>query len=94
MFLAQVTIACLFALRPHEVQPFDQTLQRLERLQAVDVFRAYLAASYGHGSHYGNFQLRAQLGPPSLDSLVSLAHISCQTLLATSPFRPPNSRTS
>jgi len=26
MFLAQVTIACLVALRPHEVQPFDQAL--------------------------------------------------------------------
>jgi hypothetical protein len=44
MFLAQVAIACLVSLRPNEVQPFDQTLQRLEILQAVDVFRKYLAA--------------------------------------------------
>jgi hypothetical protein len=48
-----------------EVQPFDQALQRLEILQAVDVFRAYLAASCGHGSHYGNFEPGAQLSPPS-----------------------------
>ena len=61
---AQVAIACLVTLRPNEVQPFDQALQRLEILQAVDVFRAYLAASCCHGSHYGNFEPRAQLSPP------------------------------
>ncbi len=83
---ARVAIACLVTLRPHEVQPFNQTLQRLEILQAVDVFRAYLAASCGHGSHYGNFEFRAQLRPPSLDSLVSLAQISCRTLLGRSSF--------
>ena len=49
MMLAQVAIACLVSLRPHEVQPFDQALQCLEILQAVDVLRAYLAASCGHG---------------------------------------------
>ena len=86
MILAQVAIACLVSLRPHEVQPFDQTLQRLEILQAVNVFRAYLAASCCHGSHYGNFEPRAQLGPPSLDSLASLAQISCRTLLERSSF--------
>ena len=81
MFLAQVAIARPVTLRPHEVQPFDQTLQRLEILQAVDVCRAYLAASCGHGSHCGNFEFRAQLRPPSLGSLASLAQISCRTLL-------------
>ena len=86
MILEQVAIACLVTLRPHEVQPFDQSLQRLEILQAVDVFRAYLAASCGHGSHYGNFELRAQLSPTSLSSLVSLAQISCRTLLGRERF--------
>ena len=86
---AQVAIACLVTLRPDEVQTFDQTLQRLEILQAVNVFRAYLAASCCHGSHYGNFELRAQLRPPSLDSLGSLAQISCRTLLGCSSFRRP-----
>ena len=86
LILAQVAIACLVSLRPHEVQPFDQTLQRLEILQAVNVFRAFLAASCCHGSHYGNFEPRAQLGPPSLDSLASLAQISCRTLLGRSSF--------
>ena len=81
---AQVAIACLVTLRPHEVQPFNQPLQCLEILQAVDVFRAYLAASCCHGSHYGNFELRAQPRPASLDSLASLAQISCRTLLAAS----------
>jgi len=57
----QVTIARLVTLRPHEVQPFNQALQRLEILQAVDVFRADLAASCGYGSHYGNLEPRAQL---------------------------------
>jgi hypothetical protein len=28
MFLAQATIACLVTLRPDEMHPFDQTLQR------------------------------------------------------------------
>jgi hypothetical protein len=58
---AQVAIACLVTLRPHAEQPFSQPLKRPERLQAVDVFRAYLAASCCHGSHYANFELRAQL---------------------------------
>jgi hypothetical protein len=82
---AQVAIACLVTLRPNEVQTFDQTLQRLEILQAVNVFRAYLAASCCHGSRYGNFELRAQLRPPSLDSLGSLAQISCRTLRTHTP---------
>ena len=89
---AQVAIACLVTLRPHEVQPFNQPLQCLEILQAVDVFRAYLAASCGHGSHYGNFELRAQLSPTSLSSLVSLAQISCRTLLGRERFSPETTR--
>jgi hypothetical protein len=48
-----------------EVQPFDQTLQRLEILQAVDVFRAYLAASCGHGSHYATWSLGRNSVHPS-----------------------------
>ncbi len=80
----QVAIARLVTLRPNEVQPFDQALQRLKILQAVDVFRADLAASCGHGSHYGNFSSRAQLSPPSLVSLDSLAQISCRTLMLPS----------
>jgi len=81
---AQVAIACLVTLSPYEVQPFDQALQRLKILQAVNVFRAYLAASCGHGSHYGNFELRAQLRPAFLGSLASLAQMSCRTLLGRS----------
>ena len=86
MILAQVAIACLVTLRPNKVQTFDQTLQRLEILQAVDVLRAYLAASCCHGSHYGNFEFRAQLRLSFPDSLVSLAQISCRTLLGRSSF--------
>ena len=76
---ARVAIACLDTLRPHEVQPFDQALQRLEILQAVDVLGAYLAASCCHGSHYGNFAPRAQLSPHPSDSLGSLAQMLCRT---------------
>ena len=84
MFRAQGTIACLVPLRPHEAQTFTETLQRIEILQAVDVFkpwmssgrgclqgvdvfRAYLAASCRHDSHYDNFELKAQRSQPSLE---------------------------
>ena len=90
---AQVAIARLVTLRPHEVQPFDQALQRLEILQAVDVFRAYLAASCGHGSHYGNVEPRAQLGLSFPESLDPLAHISCRTGVGRERYFPTQKAT-
>ena len=69
---------------PSEARPTPKFFRTLSRV--LDVFRAYLAASYSHGSRYGNFEFRAQLHPPSVDSLVSLAHIACRTLLGRSSF--------